>query len=453
MELPVAGYYRISKARDDMRAPDLYSEQIASYCSYRGLALAETYSDIDFSGYTNSRNRPGLGALIEARHRYASVVVPKLSRFGRSLAHLIELFETFETDGIALVFLDVGIDTQTSQGRLLRHIMAAFAEYESDVKSDYARATQRMLAREGRPHGPMAPYGYLVTGRRAERTYVVDAPAAAIVRSLFDGYLAGRSLNTLAIELNRRGVLGPKGGTWSRQRVKIILDNPAYAGFRIYDGQEFAGRWKPLVTRRQWDEVKARRHAARTTYNEPPGRASSLLSSLLVCGVCGHNLYHGKLNDRGSIYRCMTGDAIPPRCGGGQIAARRAESLVVAAVFEVLGLARDHALRQRAAEISRTYAASTILERRALLAEVAQRVTLVPRPPGNRHSKGMAIGRSLDVTWTKPWSLGSFGYVGATSLLTPRRPGVQSPVGKSWEQWRKLRILAPTFEATGGKRG
>jgi DNA invertase Pin-like site-specific DNA recombinase len=56
------------------------------------------------------------------------VVVPKLSRFGRSLAHLIELFETFETDGIALVLLDVGIDTTTSQGRLLRHIMAAFAE-------------------------------------------------------------------------------------------------------------------------------------------------------------------------------------------------------------------------------------------------------------------------------------------------------------------------------------
>ncbi len=81
MTLPVAGYHRISKARDDMRAPELYAEQITSYCSYRKLTLA----DIDFSGYHNSCTRPGLNALIEARHRY-SALVPKLSRFGRSLA-------------------------------------------------------------------------------------------------------------------------------------------------------------------------------------------------------------------------------------------------------------------------------------------------------------------------------------------------------------------------------
>jgi DNA invertase Pin-like site-specific DNA recombinase len=82
----------------------------------------------------------------------------------------------------------MNIDTSTSQGRLLRHIMAAFAEYESDVKSDYARATQRLMAREGRPHGPMAPYGYKVIGKKAERTYVVDEPAAGIVRWLFTSY-------------------------------------------------------------------------------------------------------------------------------------------------------------------------------------------------------------------------------------------------------------------------
>jgi hypothetical protein len=55
------------------------------------------------------------------------------------------------------------------------------------------------------------------------------------------------------------------------------------------------------------------------------------------------------------------------------------------------------------------------------------------------------------VSWSRAWSLGSFGYVGGTSLLTPRRPSVQSPVGKSWKQWRELRTLAPTI-ASGGKR-
>ena len=82
MSLPVAGYYRVSRARDEMRAPELYAEQITSYCSYRKLTLAKIYSDIDASGYNQARNnRPALSALIEARHNYTAGVVPTLSRF------------------------------------------------------------------------------------------------------------------------------------------------------------------------------------------------------------------------------------------------------------------------------------------------------------------------------------------------------------------------------------
>jgi DNA invertase Pin-like site-specific DNA recombinase len=43
----------------------------------------------------------------------------------------------------------MNVDTSTSQGLLLRHIMAAFAEYESDVKADYARASHRLARSMG----------------------------------------------------------------------------------------------------------------------------------------------------------------------------------------------------------------------------------------------------------------------------------------------------------------
>jgi Resolvase, N terminal domain len=72
------------------------------------------------------------------RHRFSAVVVPKLSRFGPSMSELVRLFDLFDNDDISLIFLDLKIDTGTSQGRLC-HVMAAFAEYESDVNSDYAR--------------------------------------------------------------------------------------------------------------------------------------------------------------------------------------------------------------------------------------------------------------------------------------------------------------------------
>jgi hypothetical protein len=81
----VAGYYRVSVARDDMKAPELYSDEITRYCGYRNLVVKEIFSDIDYSGYNNSERRPALNELVRRRHEFSAVIVPKLSRFGRSL--------------------------------------------------------------------------------------------------------------------------------------------------------------------------------------------------------------------------------------------------------------------------------------------------------------------------------------------------------------------------------
>lgn len=75
------------------------------------------------------------------------------------MKQLVRLFDVFDSDQIPLVSLDMNLVTSTSQGRLLRHILAAFAEYESDVKADYTRANHRRIRAEGRPWG-MAPFGY-----------------------------------------------------------------------------------------------------------------------------------------------------------------------------------------------------------------------------------------------------------------------------------------------------
>lgn len=37
----VAGYLRVSVARDEMSAPEIYTEEIERYCRYRDLRLGE----------------------------------------------------------------------------------------------------------------------------------------------------------------------------------------------------------------------------------------------------------------------------------------------------------------------------------------------------------------------------------------------------------------------------
>jgi hypothetical protein len=66
IENPVAGYFLVSQARDDMRAPEIYRDEIKRYCAYKHLRLAEVFSDIDRSGYRGAKPRPALASTVHA---------------------------------------------------------------------------------------------------------------------------------------------------------------------------------------------------------------------------------------------------------------------------------------------------------------------------------------------------------------------------------------------------
>jgi DNA invertase Pin-like site-specific DNA recombinase len=156
-------------------------EELKSLRRLRGdlPGMIEHYRDIDHSAFRGARTRPGLQQLDDHRGSYRQVIVPKLSCFGRSVKELVKLFDLFDREGITLVLLDMNSDTSRGQGQLLRRIMAAFAEYESDVR-DYTRANKSLRDLQGRPLnlGGPAPYGY----RRVERSYEAHPDVLAAVQ-------------------------------------------------------------------------------------------------------------------------------------------------------------------------------------------------------------------------------------------------------------------------------
>jgi DNA invertase Pin-like site-specific DNA recombinase len=387
----VAAYYRISQARDGMKAPELYEDEIRRYCAYRNLELGEIFSDLDHSGYRNSEKRPALNELVRRRHEFSGVVVPKLSRFGRSLKHLTQLFDTFDSDGIALIFLDLGLDTSTSQGRLLRNVMAAFAEYEPDVRGDYTRANARRMISQGLPFGAHAPFGYLREGK----SYALDPVHADEVRLIFARHAAGVSQSAIARELFQRGIRTAKGNVWKANKVGRLLDNPAYAGLLRLDGEFIKARWEPLVDPEVWNAVAARRRETREQWSR--GRhPKRLLAGLIYCDDCGRRAYFtARGGDLPGRYRCAHTDPTQT-CGAGGVNAARAENYVTAAFLE---RARYYLLRGAAGSFiaQRQWEVADGGERRMLLHAVIDRVVILPLEPGQQHP-GRA-GRRLSIDW------------------------------------------------------
>jgi DNA invertase Pin-like site-specific DNA recombinase len=373
-----------------MKAREVYEDEVRRYCSYRGLNLKAVFADIDYSGYNNPESRPALKELVQRRAEFSAVVVPKLSRFGRSLKHLTQLFEIFDSDGIALVFLDLGMDTSTSQGRLLRNIMASFAEYESAVRADYTKANMRYAAKEGLPFGGRPPLGY----KRAGKSYEPDASTSDVIREIFRRYLEGASLTQISLDLRQAGPEVAGLSCWTPGRVSRILDNPSYGGKLPVDGELWPGAWTPLIDAKTWSLVFEKRKATRERWCRPR-LEKRLLAGIIFCGMCGRKAYYTARGEGPGRYRCGHIDP-SQRCSSSGMNANVAEAFVTQAFLERV----DRVVMQGSPGsflATRQWEASTVAERRMLLAAAIDSVTMVAReePVVDCHQPK----RKLEIVW------------------------------------------------------
>jgi site-specific DNA recombinase len=306
------------------------------------------------------------------------VIVPKLARFGRSVKDLVELFELFDREHLALVFLDMNIDTSTSQGRLLRHIMAAFAEYGSDVKADYARANHRLARSQGLPWG-LPSFGYVTD--RVNRTYVLSETHADMVRMIFRRYSEGGVCQyRIAKELNAAGMVRGGDTQWNAKQIGRILDNPAYVGRSIFDGELAPGSWQPIVDLETWERARAVRLAdkRRSSLLRAAKGGPYLLSGMIHCGYCGHRLVHRATHNgqRDGIHVCVQPGG--KLCPGGAIGAARADDFVTARFLDRCRFTIQGKEVASYRDSERAWQRASIEERRALLSLAIARVVLVP---------------------------------------------------------------------------
>jgi DNA invertase Pin-like site-specific DNA recombinase len=97
-------------------------------------------------------DRPGLSRALDHVREGDTLVVWRLDRLGRSLAHLIILIADLEARGVGFSSLTEQIDTTTPGGKLIFHIFGALAEFERNLIRERTRAGLAAARARGR-HG------------------------------------------------------------------------------------------------------------------------------------------------------------------------------------------------------------------------------------------------------------------------------------------------------------
>jgi len=150
-----AVYYRVSTR--DKQDIGMQVQAVQSYCEREKIDIVMEYQDIGESG--SKESRPQFDLLLESmRNReFECIIVYKLDRIGRSISHLLRLFEEFQKKDIQFVSVTQNFNTTTPEGRLFLRMMMLLAEYEreltvSRINSGLDRAKSKG-SKLGRPVG------------------------------------------------------------------------------------------------------------------------------------------------------------------------------------------------------------------------------------------------------------------------------------------------------------
>lgn len=136
------GYARVSTEEQTLAA---------QLDALQAAGCGQVFQDEGVSGA--GRKRPGCDQALAALGPGDVLVVWRLDRLGRSLFHLLELLQGLGERGIGFRSLTEAIDTTTAQGRLVFHLVAAFAEYERALISERTRAGMAASRRRGQKMG------------------------------------------------------------------------------------------------------------------------------------------------------------------------------------------------------------------------------------------------------------------------------------------------------------
>jgi len=125
----VAIYVRVSKKEQNYETQKSMCED---YCKRNSLEVFDTYED-KFTGKEFSRPRFD-DMLKDMRDgNFNVVMVYKLDRIGRSLPHLLQLFQEFKNRNVDFVSVTQPFDTTTPEGKLMIRLMMLLAEYEREL--------------------------------------------------------------------------------------------------------------------------------------------------------------------------------------------------------------------------------------------------------------------------------------------------------------------------------
>ncbi len=336
-------YCRLSQ--DDGREGESNSisnqkEILLQYAKQHGFLHPEFFIDDGVSGTTFMRPDFQRMQKMAENGEIATIIVKDLSRFGRNYLEVGKYLEiTYPTLGIRFIAIQENVDTMNNTGTEMMPFNNIFNEWYAAQTSKKIRAVQKAKADNGERVSSTVPYGYK-KDKDNPKQWVIDEPAAEVVRYIYKLCLEGLGPTQIAKRLRAEKILCPTAYfesvgkatanktpsdpyRWCGDTTKRIIDNRQYTGctinfkssmisYKIHkrlpndesEWQIIPNTQEAIIDETTWERVQELRKNRRR--NTATGR-ESIFSGLVYCADCGSKLYFcasKSITEKQEFYRC-----------------------------------------------------------------------------------------------------------------------------------------------------
>ena len=300
-------------------------EILSRYARSNGFHNIQFFVDDGISGTTFDRpDFQRMQRMIE-NGEIGTVIVKDLSRFGRNYLDVGEYLEIkYPTLGVRFIAIQENIDTLKNTGTEMMPFNNIFNEWYAAQTSKKIRAVWKAKADKGERISSTVPYGY----KKSEddpKQWIVDEPAARVVRRIFALCIEGLGPMKIARRLEDEEILTPTAYliangrktrnkisargeyAWETSSIEHILENRQYTGctvnfkssilsYKVHkkvinpedEWQIIPNTQEAIIDEDTFNRVQELRENRRR--NTATGR-ESLFSGLLYCADCKSKLY------------------------------------------------------------------------------------------------------------------------------------------------------------------
>ena len=313
-KLRVAAYCRVSSNSADQR--NSFATQERVYTKYiaekQEWELVDIFADEGLSGM-KADNRPEFQRMIRMceLHQIDLILTKSVSRFARNVKEALNYTRKLKLLGIGVQFEEDGINTLAMADEMLLNTFAAIAQEESKSISQNQRLSIAKRMEKGEYIASKAPYGYRLVNKKLK----IFKPEAEVVCWIFQAYLNGLSIKTIADTLTAQGVPTRSGQEqWKANTITYILTNEKYIGDTLF--QKYYGEMtvpfkkhrnygemdqyyakdthEPIVEKTIFYAVQSLLKNRQATFKQEKSKNRYPLTSRIRCSECG-SFYHRKV--------------------------------------------------------------------------------------------------------------------------------------------------------------